>query len=319
MFVNPELEKARRKVSTLQAEAQQVQADYEQRLAAIQSNPDLSQAGKNKAIKALLTEQRAKIEGLTNKLRRAAVEEAHAADLAQGVRDLVKREYSNWDYNRLAYEANRVKSAFVLAGGDDFDQIAQAWQQVKARGDKYEIKAWMDNAPALLPQVEEKPGYGIDPRTEAARQSIIEDIAASEVYTLTDEGKKFETERADRTQNLEMIGQAAAQVSASLAQLGTFGATSGGEVYTPGNALIRNQVIARVFDGIALDRKTGELHVDRKGGESAEQMYERTEAAYQEKVKSLQEYAAGANGPRQWQQGAEAQSEPFDALIFGIE
>ena len=306
---NPELDKARAKAEALQAVAQQAQADYEQRFAAIQNNPELSQTGKNNAIKKLLAEQRARIDGLVTQLRRAAVEEAAAADLSRGVKELVQREYSNWDYGRLAYEANRVRSAFVLAGGDDFDKIAQAWQQVKDRGDRFEIKAWVDTAPAILPQVEEKNGYQ-DTHAAQTRQSIIEDIAASEVYTLTDEGKKFETERAERTHNLEVIGQAAAQVSASLSEIGTFqrSANEAGEVYTPGkgiNSLRGNQVIARVFDGISLDRKTGELHVSREPGENAEQMYNRTEAAYQEAVKQLNDYSEKFSG------------EKHDALVYG--
>jgi hypothetical protein len=303
MIINPELDKARAKTEALQLEAQQVQAAYEAELQAIQNNAELSQIGKNKAIKALLAAQRGKIDGLVSKLRKAAVEEAHAADMAQGVRELVQREYSNWDYNRLAYEANRVRSAFVLAGGDDFDKIAEAWQHVKARGDKYEIKAWMDTAPSIMPQAGQLDSHGTQ-----TRQSVIEDIAASEVFTLTDEGKKFETERAERTQNLEMIGQAAAQVSQNLSQLGTFHRANhleGGEVYRPGNELQRNQVIARVFDGIALDRKTGELHVSRQPGETAAQMYDRTEAAYQETVRRLDELTERSGG------------EKIDTLIYG--
>jgi vacuolar-type H+-ATPase subunit I/STV1 len=302
MFVNPELEKARRKAEALQAEAAQVKADYEQRMEAIRKNADLSQEGKNKAIKTLLTEQRAKIDGLVNKLRRAAVDEAAAADLSRGVRDLVKKEYSNWDYGRLAYEANRVRSAFVLAGGDDFDKIQEAWQQVKARGDKYEIKAWMDTAPAIMPAAPALSTYAAQ-----TRQTVIEDIAASEVHTLTDEGKKFEAERAERTQNLELIASAAAQVSDNLSQLGTFARSVNGETYQPGSGLQRNHVIARVFDGIALDRQTGALHIDRVPGESAEEMYNRTEAAYQESAKQLNDYAERFSG------------EKFDTLVHGIE
>jgi hypothetical protein len=291
-----DLEKARQRAYNLQAEAEQMQAEYEQRIAAIQNNAELSQIGRNNAIKKLLAEQRQRIDGLVIRLRRAAIEEAVEADVSQGVRDLVKREYSNWDYGRLTYEANRVRSAFVLAGGDDFDKIAEAWQQAKARGDKYEIKAWMDTAPALLPQAQ-----AIDSHGTQTRQSIIEDIAASEIFTLTEEGKKFEAERAGRVKNLEILAGASAQVSQSLQSLGSFGRGSDGETYVPGSTLQGNQVIARVFDGIALDRKSGELHVERKPGEKAAQMYERTEAAYQESVKQI-EAIAGEN---------------FDALVYG--
>lgn len=311
--MNMTIDQARAKVQALNMEAQSAQNEYDERLTAIQANGDLSREGKNKAIKALLAEQRAKIGGLVSKLRRATIDEAHAAKLAQGVRDLVKREYSEWDYNRLAYEANRVKSAFVLAGGDDFENIMQAWQQAKARGDKYEIKAWMDNAPALLPTVPTEWETGHNPNVYGARQSIVEDIASAEIFTLTDEGKKFETERAERTANLEILAQAASQAGESLSQLGTFK----GDTYIPGSTMRKNYIIERVFNGIALDRDNGELHVSSQPGETAEQMYNRTEAEYQEGAQRLQELYQRGGGA--WSQGASADVEQFDSLLFGVE
>lgn len=270
-------------IENMKAQLTQARDTYKIGTDAIKANRDLSEEGKTKAIAALKAEYRKTIDGLVIGLRRAALEEATEAQSAQGLKELLQRDYAKWDYSRLAYEATRVKSAFVLAGGNNFDAIADAWQKVKDRGDKYEIKAWLDQAPAILP-----PAGAMDSHGTETRAAILEDIAAAEIYTLTEEGRKYETQRAERVNNLQEVAAIAAEIGGELAAL---------------EGMPRARVVQRVFSGIAQDRASGQIILDRQPGETAAQIFERTEANYQEHVNGLEALTG----------------ESFDALVYGLE
>jgi hypothetical protein len=229
---------------------------------AIKQNPDLSNQGREKALKVLSIEKAAVFTQIATTLRRQAVAAALQAKKMAGVSWALNQiEAEKLDYSRLNYEAQAVKSALALAG-DDPQRATELWQRAKAQADPYKIRAWLDQAPALFPENSKVDPVGWD--------ELKGDMTNSVSLTHSAEMARYENEKRAHLEELTAISSEAAEVA---------------DYCGP-----HNFVMARVFEGIALD-KTGELNVNfsQRDGEDLDQTYTRLEAEYSERSKVQKE------------------------------
>jgi hypothetical protein len=244
---------------------EQVRSAFDSNVERVRNNKDLSQSGREKALQALNLEKRDALKGAVNELRKLAVKAAIEADKLNGAQwALSQIEAEKLDYGRLSYEAQAVKSALVLAGDDPW-KVTQQWQQTKAGGDTYKIRAWLDVVPASIP---EKTVHA------STWDELKNDFVQSKELTQSGEMAKWETKRKAHLDELTQLSK----VSASVADL----------LGTPTNP--NQNVMTRVFEGIELDSKSRELklnfgHISQTIDEDADQTYKRLESEYTERVK----------------------------------
>ena len=226
----------------------------------IRANDDLSDSGKAKQLGELSDFNRIEIIDLGQRLRREVVVSAMSADNLQDLGNLLKRDFGDWNYNRLAYESKAVESALSQAGGD-WAAIEDAFDKAQATGDKHIIKAWRDVAPALLPTETQPDKFGIQQdhinEEKAAFLGALED---AEFATLNDEGRRLATERKGELEHLAQL----AKIADSIDDF----------VTVPGATRTRHA--AQIFDGVSLD---SDRMIENKPNEKAEEYIERTNEA----------------------------------------
>ena len=275
--MSSEIEKSLERVQALKNRIASLRDGYTAKQDAIRNNKDLTEQGKQKSLAQLKAEKRIEIDKLVSDLRKETAAQAIEIDKLQRMRDTLVRDYSEWDYSRLNYEAQAVKSALAIAGGDYY-AIDEAWQRVKAGGDRYAIRAWMDTAPAMLPPATNTSAANSD----ETRGEIMKDIASADFMTLTGDAAKFEAERKERLAHLHDLAKAAREVGTELLD---------------GRTDRKTYVAEFVFDGISLDGESGQLMVERETGEDAKAFIERTQAEYNDQSKKLADYVGTGYDP----------------------
>jgi ribosomal protein L10 len=245
---------------------QNVKDSYERKAEAARKDSNLSQPGKNKVLGQLEAEKQAALKSFVPVLREQAIKTALKIKSFSGAAQaLGQLEAEKFDYGRLTYEAQAVKSALVLAGDDPF-KVAKMFEDAKAGHDKYRLKAWLDVAPALIP---EKTIHA------ATWGELKADFANSADLIKSDERAKYDDERRSFLNELDNISVSTQTIA--------------DEFSTPSS---RNEAIkARVFEGIALDGKSGELHVDlgQTADETPDATFSRLEREYSERVNAQAE------------------------------
>ena len=226
----------------------------------IRANEDLSESGKAKKMSELNNLNRLEIIDLGSRLRREVVVSAMSADNLQDLGNLLKRDYGDWDYNRLAYQSKAVESALAQAGGD-WAAIEDAFLKAQSTADKHIIKAWRDVAPALLPKEQKPDKFGIQQdhinEEKAAFLGALED---AEFATLNDEGRRLATERKGELEHLAQLQKIA----------------NGIDDYVSVPGVTRTRHAAQIFDGVDLD---SDKMIESKPNEKAEDYIERTNQA----------------------------------------
>ena len=226
----------------------------------IRANDDLSESGKAKKMQELDNLSRLEIIDLGSRLRREVVVSAMSADNLQDLGNLLKRDYGDWDYNRLAYQSKAVESALAQAGGD-WASIAESFDKAQATGDKHIIKAWRDVAPALLPTEQKPDKFGINQdfigEQKAAFLGALED---AEFATLTDEGRRLATERKGELEHLAQLQKIA----------------NGIDDYVSVPGVTRTRHAAHIFEGVDLE---SDKMIESKPNEKAEDYIKRTNEA----------------------------------------
>ena len=203
----------------------------------IRANEDLSDSGKAKQLAQLDDLSRLELIDLGSRLRREVVVSAMSADNLQDLGNLLKRDYGDWDYNRLAYQSKAVESALAQAGGD-WAAIEAAFDKVLATGDTHAIKAWRDVAPALLPTETKKDKFGIQQDfTNEEKAAFLGALADAEFATLTQEGRRLATERKGELEHLGHLAKIAEGIDDF--------------VTMPGQTRTRHA--KNIFDGVNLD------------------------------------------------------------------
>jgi hypothetical protein len=248
---------------------QNVKDSYERNAEAARKDSNLSQPGKAKALAALMSEKQAALKSFVPELRRQAVETALKVKSFSGAAQaLGQLEAEKFDYGRLTYEAQAVKSALVLAGDDPF-KVAKMFEDAKAGHDKYRLKAWLDVAPALIP---EKTIHA------ATWDELKADMTQSKELTHSAEAERYELKKRVAADALADISRTAAVVAEDLGEGAAYRATN---------------VMGRVFEGIALDHETGEFQIDF-GGQTADETpdatFSRLESEYSERVKVEEQF-----------------------------
>jgi hypothetical protein len=199
-------------------------------------------------------------------LRRSAVEAALKVNKTAGAQSALRTiESGELDYSRLTYESQAVKSALILAGDDPY-RAAKMFDAVKASKDTYKIKAWIDQAPALIP---------VKPADAQGWEEFKADISQSVELTRSASASRYEQERHIYLDELAEISRTTSMVADDLISDGMM-------------SYGKSSVMARVFEGITLDRETNELKTDfgKTYDEMPEYTYQRleTERAEREKV-----------------------------------
>ena len=175
----------------------------------IRANEDLSDSGKAKQLRELDDLSRLELINLGERLRREVVVSAMSADNLQSLGGLLKRDFEEWDYNRLAYQSKAVEGALAQAGGD-WAAIEAAFLKAQATGDKHIIKAWRDVAPALLPTETKPDKFGIEQdHINEEKAALLDALDQAEYHTLTDEGRKLATERKQELEHLAQLAKIA--------------------------------------------------------------------------------------------------------------
>jgi hypothetical protein len=237
--------------------------DFETKAERVRNNKDLSQSGKEKALQALNSEKRDALKVAVKELRKQAVAAAIKADKLSGAQwALGQIEAERLDYGRLAFEAQAVQSALVLAGDDPW-KVTELWRRTKASNDTYKIRAWLDVVPASIP---EKTIHA------STWQELKADFVQSVDLTHSAKMADWESERRGHLEELTDLSKAAAVIAEELG--------------TRGNP--NSNVMARVFEGIELER-SGELKVDFGGvkltkDEKPDETFKRLESEYAERV-----------------------------------
>jgi hypothetical protein len=225
-------------------EIQNMVAEFESKAEAIRKNADFSQAGKEKALKALNVEKKAAFSSVIPSLRKQAVRAAIKADDLRGASAALSQiEKESWDYGRLAYESQAIRAALVLAGTDAY-KVSEIWEQVKATNDNYVIRAAYDTIPLSIPNDESSIYAPVWDELKA-------DLANGRGLLNSPKRAEFEKERQTYLKELTELSQAAEVVSIELGHMN-------------GGANLNNfpnpNVMPIVFSGIS--QEEGQLKVD---------------------------------------------------------
>jgi len=248
----------------------QVKSDFETKVEKVKASKDLSSQGKQKALASLAAEKQAALRAVVPTLRRQAIEAAlKVKKLANAQAALAEIESEKMDYGRLTYEAQAVKSALALAGGDPYE-VSKAWEAVKKTGDRYRIRAFLDVVPATIPE---------DSLSEQSWAELREDMKQNVELTRSAEAAGYAQEQRVHLDELADISRVAGLVADDLGA-GTGAAYQGANVF------------ARVLEGITLDRQTNELHIDfgEVNDDMPEFTYQRLEAERAEREKEQAEF-----------------------------
>jgi hypothetical protein len=255
---------------TYYSEILNIKSDFEKKAEAVKKNRDLSDRGREKALAALKAEKDAALKSFVKPLREQAVKTALKVKQLDGALSaLGELEAAQFDYSRLAYMAQATRSQLTLCKGDPF-LISEAWNRVKNSKDRYAIKSWLDVVPATFP---EDGGNRVE-----EWQTLKADMADNQNLVRTPEASRYEQEKKNHMAELAEIAR----------DTGVIGDEVGKGGYQTQN------LIKRVFSGIAIDRESGELIVELGpvANESPDTVIDRLEAEHAAKVKVQAEFAA---------------------------
>lgn len=120
--------------------------EYRAKRDGILTNRDLTQAAKLKRAEGLRVESLESLTETGNVLWRSLESELRAANVA--LQRAKAEANAGWDYQRLEYEAGAVPS--LLAGVRSIQEIAALYEQIKATGDPYKVRAFREYVPELI-------------------------------------------------------------------------------------------------------------------------------------------------------------------------
>ena len=260
--------------------------EFEAKAEKIKANKGLSQYGRTQALEKLEQEKAEALKAFIPALRKRAIEESLAAAkyerIASAAGELMGYD---WDYNRLNYEAAAAKSAAKRHHGEA-DKLAREWEQVKASGDRYKVKAWIDNVPGELIEPDAMMSY-----SHSEYVSLLDDMTASETLLHGEEQREYLAEAETHARELAGIGQLAAVID--------------NELFTGRNTGTRPVVQRRVMEGIQFTdegvKTDFELPADdpnrifsepKTDDEKLEELYQQLETARAENMAITNELAA---------------------------
>ena len=226
---------------------EKLKADFETKADRVRRDRNLSNEGRAKALQALVGEKNSAIDLMTSSLRKQAIESAAWAEKTRtAILKLSKTESEKYDYARLNYEAQAVKSALVLAG-DDAGKAAGMFEDARASRDAYKIKAWLELAPALMPTKTPNAGKW---------QALITSMENSKELLQSPEMEKLEKERREYLTELEDVKSDVDTIARELAT--PSGVSDGAAVFFDAVQKRGQELTARVFDGIAMSEATND-------------------------------------------------------------
>ena len=134
-----------------ETELQKLRTAYNAKVVAVRVDGNLSEEGRAQALKGLADARLKEIDRMVRSLKvQAQGATARAESLRKNKLELARKESESLDYVRLTYEAGAVKSVLATIG-DSPQRAAAMFETVKASGDTYKIKAWLDTLPSQIP------------------------------------------------------------------------------------------------------------------------------------------------------------------------
>lgn len=258
--------------------------EFEAKAEKIKNNKGLNQYGRTQALEKLKAEKAAALKAFIPALRKMAIDEGLQAAKYRRIASAAGELMTEWDYNRLNYEAAAAKSAAKRHHGEA-DKLARAWEQVKASGDRYKVKAWIDNVPGELVEPD-----AMLTHSHQEYINLLDDMTASETLLHGEEQREYLAEAETHIMELSGIGQLAAIID--------------NELHTNKMIGARPIVQERVLEGISFT-KDGvvtdfELPADdpnrpynqKSDDEKLEELYQQLETAHAENMKITNELAA---------------------------
>ena len=201
---------------------------FDERKRQISSNPDLSDEGKRKQLAALDAETatykaqvigdlRGGFDGLKSKARGniEAIQKAEAEAAKQ------------WDYSRLNYLSQSVRSAIVTAG--NFQEVASLYEKARASGDSHTRRVWAELAKEVI-----QTKYSRDPDAILFAKNLDSDldqvISTPELRELKAEGTALtnEAQRLDEERNAARVFYRGDSISGVFAPADEFAQVSAG-------------------------------------------------------------------------------------------
>lgn len=125
-------------------------ADFRAQREKIHKDGDLSEDAKKRQVLALRDERLAALTQTAEVLWRELETSKNNGEAA--IRNARAEANAQWDFQRLAYESNAVRS--LLAGLRTVREMESLYQRVKTSGDPYRARAFADSAPAILAEGE---------------------------------------------------------------------------------------------------------------------------------------------------------------------
>jgi hypothetical protein len=239
-----------------------IREDFEKKAAAVRADRRLTQFGKDDALRTLTAEKEAALKGLIVPLRHQAVLDALEVRRLNHIKGTLKSlEAESMDFERLTYEAGRVRSILALCNNDPL-KIAEKFKAAKETRDRFFIRAWIDEAPQHFPD---------STNGNLAWMALKEDMEKSLGAADSTEMSSYERQRLEHVASLDDIKRTALVIA------GEFGR----EAQFKGQA-----VVDRIFNGFAPDDETGEFtcQIEQSPTESAEGVFMRTEVEHNLRV-----------------------------------
>lgn len=136
---------------SIETELLKLRTAYNAKVTAVRADGNLSEEGRAQALKDLANARQKEIDRMVRSLRGQAQSASERAErLRKNKIELARKESESLDYVRLTYEAAAVRSALATIG-DVPQRAAAMFEDVKASGDTYKIKAWLDTLPSQIP------------------------------------------------------------------------------------------------------------------------------------------------------------------------
>lgn len=218
--------------------------EYDERLAAISRDVALSEVGKQQRKLTLANERKAYegralavLEADWNTIRRryAELNEASKAAYEVAARD--------WDYQRLLYQRHeaaaffdRLTTAGALSAQSPLDIAAAHMKNLAAGGDKHELRAFCEEAPAIL-----RGRFASDPAAHMLAQEAEKHLEAVKAHPALD---------AVKAQKAALVRDAVALRDATRAAQGAFYPPSAGLLLggTPFGAILNGIKLVETVD-----------------------------------------------------------------------